>query len=104
MSGIKRNPNVMWREEVDAMADAQAGLESGVDIEEVGTAVLFSGGAMLSLNLLGTEIWKLCDGRSSDDIVKVLLEHFEVQEETLKADVELFLSELLQKGFVSHEE
>lgn len=104
MRGISRNPNVMWREEADALVDAQAGLDRGDNIEEVGTAVLFSGGAMLSINLIGTEIWKLCDGRSQDDIVKELFEQFDVQEEVLRADVQAFLEDLLKKGFITHEE
>ena len=104
MHGIQRNPNVMWREEVEALADAQAGLDRGDDIEEVGTAVLFSGGAMLSINLLGTEIWKLCDGRTMDGIVKELFGQFDVQEEVLRADVQAFLEDLLKKGFITHEE
>jgi GeoRSP system PqqD family protein len=65
--------------------------------------VLFSGGAMLSINLLGTEIWKLCDGRSKDDIIKVLFEQFDVQEEVLRADVQAFLEDLLKKGFITYE-
>ncbi len=104
MLKIQRNPNVMWREESDALADAQVGLDRGDDIEEVGTAVLFSGGAMLSINLLGTEIWKLCDGRNMDGIVKELFEQFDVQEEVLRADVQAFLEDLLKKGFITHEE
>ena len=93
----------MWREEVDALADAQAGLDRGDDVEELGTSVLFSGGTMLSLNYLGTEIWKLCDGRGVDQIVAELLTQFEVEEDVLREDVEAFLGELAAKGFVTYE-
>lgn len=94
----------MWREEVDALAEAQAGLDHGDDIGDLGTAVLFSGGAMLSINFLGTEIWKLCDGRSLDDIVAELLEQFDVEEELLRSDVLAFLDELGKKGFITYAE
>lgn len=102
MPTVQRNPNVMWREEVDALADAQAALDRGDDVEEMGTSVLFSGGTMLSLNYLGTEIWKLCDGRSVDGIVAELMPRFEVEEEILREDVEAFLAELAAKGFISY--
>lgn len=104
MTRIKRNPNVMWREEVDALAEAQMGLERGDDVEELGTAVLFSGGTMLSINFLGTEIWKLCDGRGMDDIVSTLFEQFDVEEEMLRSDVQAFLDDLAKKGFITNAE
>lgn len=104
MHGVIRNPDVMWREELDAMVEAQNGLERGDDVADVGTAVLFSGGAMLSINFLGTEIWKLCDGRNIDSIVSELLEQFDVEKEELHADVHAFIDELVKKGFVTNAE
>ena len=104
MQGIQRNPNVMWREEVDALAEAKAGLDRGDDVGDVGTAVLFSGGAMLSINFLGTEIWKLCDGRSIDKILEELLEQFDVEEDILRSDVQAFLDDLTKKGFITYAE
>jgi GeoRSP system PqqD family protein len=104
MERIYRNPDVMWREEDDALLDARQALERGEDAGEIGTAVLFSGGAMLSINYLGMEIWKLCDGRSVDGIVSELLSRYEVEEEVLREDVAAFLDELSAKGFIRHEE
>ena len=104
MQKILRNPDVMWREEVDALAEAQAGLDRGDDVEELGTAVLFSGGTMLSINFLGTEIWKLCDGRGMDDIVNTLFVQFDVEEEMLRSDVQAFLDDLAKKGFITNAE
>ncbi len=103
MRKIIRNPDVMWREEDEPLAEAVAGLDRGEDVAEIGTSVLFSGGTMLSLNYLGTEIWKLCDGRSSADIVSDLLTQFEVEEDILREDVDDFLQELVEKGFISYE-
>jgi pyrroloquinoline quinone biosynthesis protein D len=102
MAKIRRNPDVMWREEDEALAGAREALDRGEDIGELGTSVLFSGGTMLSLNFLGTEIWKLCDGRSADDIVAELLPQFEVEEDVLRGDVQAFLDELAEKGFISY--
>jgi len=99
-----RNPDVMWREELDAMTEAQNGLDRGDDVGDIGTAVLFSGGAMLSINFLGTEIWKLCDGRSMDGIVSALLEQFDVEQDVLHEDVQSFIDELTKKGFVTNAE
>src|SRR5512138_1792917 len=104
MQNIQRNPNVMWREEIDALAAAQAGLEHGDDVGEIGTAILFLGGAMLSINILGMEIWKLCDGRDSEGIVTALLREFDVAEDVLRSDVHAFLGELGQKGFITYAE
>jgi GeoRSP system PqqD family protein len=59
---------------------------------------------MLSLNLLGTEIWKLCDGRTIDEIVSSLVESFEVEPEVLKNDVAAFVDELKEKKFIRYEE
>ncbi len=104
MGGIQRNPDVMWREEDEALAGAQEALARGEDVGEMGTSVLFCRGTMLSLNLLGTEVWKLCDGRNIAGIVAELLPQFEVDETTLRGDVEAFLAELAEKGFITYED
>jgi GeoRSP system PqqD family protein len=101
---IYRNPDVMWREEDEYKEQVLEGLEKGDDVEDVGTSVLYSGGQMLSLNLLGTEIWKLCDGRTIDEIVSSLVESFEVEPEVLKNDVAAFVDELKEKKFIRYEE
>ncbi len=93
----------MWREEEEVLVEARQVLERGEDAGEMGTAVLFCGGTMLSLNILGAEIWKKCDGRSVDEIVAELLQHFEVDGETLGRDVRSFLDELAEKGFITYE-
>jgi pyrroloquinoline quinone biosynthesis protein D len=102
MGKIRRNPDVMWREEDEVLAEAREALDRGEDVAEMGTSVLFSGGTMLSLNLLGTEIWKRCDGRSLNDIVVELLQEIEVEEEVLREDVRAFLDELAEKGFITY--
>ncbi len=105
MSKIQRNPDVLWREEEEPRNEALADLEqgNGEDAADLGTSLLFLNGQMLSLNLLGTEIWKLCDGRTEQDIVAELLAMFEVEEKELAGDVATFLAALAEKGFIVYE-
>ncbi len=100
---IFRNPDVMWREEDEYKAQAYEGLEKGEDVEEIGTSILYSGGEMLSLNILGTEIWKRCDGKTIDEIVSELIRIFDVEPEVLKSDAEAFIAELKDKEYVKYE-
>ena len=101
---IYRNPEVLWREEDEPKAEAYAGLSAGEDVSEVGTSVLFADGIMLSLNVLGTEIWKLCDGKTVDEIVSELTAQFDVDPAVLREDASAFLSELNEKGFIRYED
>jgi GeoRSP system PqqD family protein len=102
MERIVRNPDVLWREEDDAMAEAAQLLEQGADAAEIGTAILFADGTMVTLNLLGTEIWKRCEGRTKEEIVAELLDEFEVEVDILLNDVTAFLDELADKGYISY--
>jgi pyrroloquinoline quinone biosynthesis protein D len=101
---VRRNPDILWREEDESRDQAYAGLMKGEDVADVGTSVLYSDGVMLSVNILGTEIWKLCDGRGVEEIVSELMERFDVAEEVLLRDVGSFLSELEEKGFILYED
>ena len=102
MKRIHRNPDVLWREEEDARSEALTGLEQGEDVSEVGTSLLFANGQMVVLNVLGTEVWQRCDGKSIDELVEELLAEFEVEEAVLRTDVNDFLAELEGKGFVRY--
>ena len=56
---------------------------------------------MLTLNEVGAEIWKLLpEVESEDEIVSRLLEQYEVDEKTLRADVSDFLASLKSLGIV----
>ncbi len=100
---IFRNPDILWREEDESRSQAIESLGKGEDVTDVGTSVLFADGVMLSLNVLGTEIWKRCDGRSIDEIVSELIAQFDVEPEVLREDAAAFLAELAQKGFIRYE-
>jgi GeoRSP system PqqD family protein len=101
---IIRNPEILWREEDDSRAQAYEGLAQGENVSEVGTSVLFSDGVMLSLNVLGTEIWKRCDGRDLEEIVSELTGQFDVAPDVLREDAQAFLEELEEKGFIRYED
>jgi len=100
---IYRNPDVMWREEDDFREQAYKGLDKGEDVAEIGTSILLHSGKMHSLNVLGTEIWKLCDGKSLQEIISSLMDTFDVEEEVLRKDVIEFLQNMKEEGLV-HEE
>jgi GeoRSP system PqqD family protein len=102
MQRIVRNPDVLWRVEDDAAAEAARLLDEGGDAAEIGTAILFADGTMVTLNLLGTEIWKRCEGRTAEEIVTELLEEFDVEPDLLRADVAAFLNELAEKRYISY--
>jgi len=101
---VYRNPEILWREEDDSKAEAYDGLSKGENVADIGTSVLFSDGIMMSLNVLGTEIWKLCDGRSVEEIVSVLTGQFDVEPSVLLEDTLSFLAELKEKGFIDYED
>jgi GeoRSP system PqqD family protein len=102
MKRIIRNPDVLWREEDESAAEAAQLLEQGLDAGEIGTAILFADGSMVTLNLLGTEIWKRCEGRTEEEIVSELLDEFEVEPDILRSDVSAFLNELADKRYISY--
>lgn len=102
MRKIQRNPDVLWREEDEQRDLAHSALEQGDEAGDIATSLLFNNGLMLSLNILGTEIWKLCDGRTSEEIVAGLLNCFEVEEGELSSDVTAFLNDLAEKGFIHY--
>ena len=101
---IFRNDEVLWREEDEPRAQAYEGLSTGEDVADMGTSVVFADGMMLSLNLLGTEIWKRCDGWSVEEILADLLPQYDVDPDVLRDDSLAFLSELQQKAFIRYEE
>lgn len=97
---IYRNPDAMWREEDKFKEQAYSALETGEDVSDIGTSIILHSGKMHSFNVLGTEIWKLCDGRTLEDIVSELRKIFEVDEEVLRKDVSEFLEHLKEEGLI----
>ncbi len=100
---IFRNPDVMWREEDEYKRQALEKLETGDGAGDIGTSILYYNGRMLTLNILGTEIWKRCDGKTIDEIVSELAGIFDIQPGTLKEDAAVFLREMEGEGLICYE-
>lgn len=84
----------MWREEDIQKEEALDSLSKGEDVSGLGTSIILLNGTMHSLNLLGTEIWKLCEGKTLDDLVSALETDFEVERPALEQDVRDFVNSL----------
>src|SRR5512134_3171842 len=95
----RRRPGLPWREEPDAAREALAALEAGSDAGGQGTLLVVERGRITELNLLGGEIWKLCDGtRDAAAIVDELLQRFDVGRDELSRDVAAFVADLVSRG------
>jgi len=110
MKKLRRNPDVNWRVESHREAHVREVLEDpsrgGEDAQagDVGTVTILAGGVMHQLNLLGGEIWKLCDGvLDRDGLVDRLWDLFEVDRETLRCDADAFIDEMTGKGLIREE-
>ena len=100
----KRNPDIFWRLEKRKAQQVIDALESGEDVSNEGTVVLIESGVMHQLNLLGGQIWELCDGQHSlGHILDRLSLEFDVEREVLQLDVEAFLDDLALRSWISYE-
>ena len=67
-----------------------------------GESVTFDG--IKTLNETGAFLWRNIEkGMNEESLVKVMLEEYEVDEETAKADVKEFVSLLINNGLVENE-
>ena len=97
----RRRPGISWREEREAAEDVLAALEAGEESGEEGTLIIVVSGQIFELNLLGAEIWKLCDGEHSvGQIVDELHGRFEVSREDLEGDVREFLEDMVRREWM----
>ena len=93
----------MWREEDMQKEEALESLSKGEDVSGLGTSIILFNGVMHSLNLLGTEIWKLCEGKTLDELVSALETDFEVERPVLEQDVRDFVNGLKGLGLIYEE-
>jgi GeoRSP system PqqD family protein len=98
---FRRRPGLVWREEEEARREILTALEEGGDVVDEGTLILVDSGQVFELNLLGADIWKLCDGeRTVGEVVDDLLERYDVERDELEEDVRAFLSQMEERGWV----
>jgi hypothetical protein len=53
--------------------------------------------SMHTLNEVGTFIWQKCEGRTADEVVAAVVEEFEVDDATARADLDAFAKDLSAK-------
>jgi len=98
---LLRNPDIVWRVERRREEEIVKALELGEDVADRGSVILIISGMMHQLNLVGGRIWSLCDGsRNRGDIVEALATEFDVERTELAADVESFIDDLQQRGWL----
>lgn len=104
MSHLVRDPKIIWRLEAKREAEVLAALESGADVDEQGTVILVVSGTMHQLNYVGGSIWQLCDGtRDIAAIVAELANEFNVDQDELATDVQAFIDDLLERGWLTYD-
>ncbi len=100
---IKRNPEIVWRIEVEE-EDLLAQAREGKDISEEPMVTLVIADMVHQLNYMASKIWLLSDGsRREEDIVLEVLGNFEGSEETLKTDTKFFIDRLLKEGWLLYD-
>ncbi len=103
MKELVRNPDIVWRVEKRRESEVLKALEEGEDVSDQGTVILIISGMMHQLNLVGGRIWSFCDGtRTLDGVIDLMAAEFEVEREELANDVEAFVNDLLQRGWLNH--
>ena len=107
MGKLTRNPSVNWRVEThreertkEILLDPDREAEDA-EAGTVGTVTLLNDGVMHQLNLMGGEIWKLCDGRfDRKGMLDSLLEIFDADRDTVAEDLDQFLSDMIQRELI----
>lgn len=87
MNGVRyrRNPDALWRiEHPGADGDGPA-------------ALIHLDTDIVTINGVGLDVWRLCDGATLDEIVDRLVDEYDVDRQTLAEDVASFLGELEER-------
>lgn len=101
MTNPLRNPEIVWRVEKRRQQEVLTALEAGEDVDDSGTVILLLSGMMHQLNLVGGLIWQQCDGQKScAAIAEKLASEFSVDQEEVEADVDEFVKDLMERGWL----
>lgn len=101
---ISRNPDIVWRDEPAQREAILEALERGEDPSDRGWVILVDGGEMHELNLMAGEIWCLLDGtRDPQGVARDLAGRYEAPFQEILTDVEEFVSECLERGWLRAE-
>ena len=105
LKNLIRDPKIIWRVEKLREAQVAEAMVAGEEPDDQGTVILIVAGTMHQLNYVGGSIWQLCDGsRDIDAVVTALLDEFDVDRDELAADVEAFVEDLIERGWLLYGE
>ncbi len=105
MNKLQRNPDIVWRVEKRRQQAVLERMAAGEEGGDEGTVILLISGMMHQLNLLGGMIWTLCDGqRDIEQLVTELQKEFDVDPTILQADVQEFVADLVERGWLSYDQ
>jgi GeoRSP system PqqD family protein len=98
---VKRNPDLVWRDEPDEREAILAALERGEDAGDRGWVVVVDGGQIHQLNLIAGEIWCLADGSRDEAAIAAELAHrYDAPMDEIGADVSEFLRSCRDRGWL----
>jgi len=97
----KRSPEVVWRLEKGLHEMAWDRARKGEEYEDLGVLTLMHRGTIHQLNLVGAEIWTRINGiNTAEKIAREIAELFDADPEEIGRDVERFLEESRERGWV----
>lgn len=85
---------------VDEMRVYQAPRTAGREVDGRAVVVIIDTNTLHTLDPVGSHIWAHCDGRSVAELVETVVEEFEVDAVTARADLGRFLGQLNEIGAV----
>lgn len=97
---------VFERIEEESLNQAKNAVSKGMyeEAEAIGVLTLIKNGLMTQLNLMGLEIWKkLRTPKSIDELTDMVSKDYGISAEECCKDIEEFVSDLVEKGFLKHE-
>lgn len=97
---ISRNEEIFYRKEIETDNELKEFL-ADEEASEKGYMTLIDAGTMHQLNYLGGRIWEESDGtKDMYGIVDAIKGEFDIDEDQLKTDVEDFIEDLLERGWL----
>lgn len=97
---------VFERVEEENLSQAKQALSKGMyeEAEALGVLTLIKAGIMTQLNLMGMEIWnKLRQSATIEEVAKNISEEYGVSYDECFGDVNEFVQDLLEKGFLKND-
>lgn len=101
---IRWSDDVVWREEGGRREEALRRMGAGETPDRLGVVTLSAEDRISQLNFVGAEIWCRCDGtRTVTELAAELEEVFQVEPGRLQRDVDAFVQDLVERGWLVQE-